>query len=91
MATCRIPFLPQHGNHELEPQYTSATTAGTNNGLQFQSYLARNPTPHAQSGSTNPLYYSVDVGPAHMIYLTNYDDFSVGSPQYTWLQSDLAK
>ncbi len=85
-----MPFLPQHGNHEIEAQYLGVDVAGLNNGLQFQSYVARNPTPHNQSGSSNPLYYSVNVGPAHMIYLTSYDDFSVTSPQYQWLVNDLA-
>ena len=42
------------------------------------------------SGSDNPLWYSSNVGPAHMIYLSNYADFSVGSDQYNWLVSDLA-
>lgn len=59
--------------------------------MQFQSYIARNPVPAAQSGSNNPLYYSVNVGPAHMIYLTSYDNFTAGSDQYKWLVSDLAK
>ncbi len=87
---CSVPFLPQHGNHEIEAQYLGVDVAGLDNGLQFQSYVARNPTPHNQSGSSNPLYYSVNVGPAHMIYLTSYDDFSVTSLQYQWLVNDLA-
>ena len=66
-----------------------APTAALPQGSQFQSYLHRNPIPYNQSGSTNPLYYSVDLGPAHIIYLTNYDDFAVGSPQYDWLVNDL--
>ena len=44
-----------------------------------------------QSGSDNPLWYSTNLGPAHMVYLSNYADFSVGSPQYDWLVSDLAR
>ena len=59
--------------------------------MQFQSYVNRNPVPHTQSGSDSPLWYSVDVGPAHMIYLSNYDSFVEGSDQYSWLVSDLAK
>ena len=44
-----------------------------------------------QSGSDSPLWYSVNLGPAHMVYLSNYADFSVGSPQYEWLVNDLAR
>ena len=66
-------------------------STGVSGGIQFQSYINRNPVPHTQSGSDSPLWYSVDVGPAHMIYLTNYDSFTEGSDQYTWLANDLAK
>ncbi|KAL3151075.1 hypothetical protein ABBQ38_012945 [Trebouxia sp. C0009 RCD-2024] len=66
-------------------------TNGVANGTQFQSYIARNPTNIAanRSGSNSPLWYSVNAGPAHMIYLSNYDDFAVGSDQYNWLVEDV--
>ena len=90
---CRIPLLPNHGNHELEPQYLATYGTGLANGTQFQSYVARNPTSiNANvSGSDSPLWYSANVGPAHMIYLSNYADFYVGSDQYNWLVADLAR
>ena len=88
---CRVPFLPQHGNHKLEPQYMGNYSTGINGGRQFELYISRNPVPHTQSGSDSPLWYSVDVGPAHMIYLTNYDTFTEGSDQCTWLVNDLDK
>jgi hypothetical protein len=37
--------------------------------LTFQSYMNRVRTPYEQSFSTNPLYYSLDVGPIHIIML----------------------
>ena len=88
-------LIPTHGNHELEPQGNATYRAGLAplpshpEGSQFQSYLKRNPIPYNQSGSTSPLYYSVDLGPAYIVHLSNYDDFAVGSPQYNWLLSDL--
>lgn len=87
-----IPLLPQHGNHELEPQYSSNYGVGLDGGHQFQSYVARNPvaTLAGASGSDRPLWYSVDVGPAHMVYLSNYAEFEVGSDQYEWLRKDLS-
>ena len=89
---CSIPLLPQHGNHELEPQYSSNYGVGLDGGHQFQSYVARNPvaTLAGASGSDRPLWYSVDVGPAHMVYLSNYAEFEVGSDQYEWLRKDLS-
>lgn len=93
VCACRIPLLPNHGNHELEPQFGSTYKAGIANNTQFQSYLARNPTGvnADRSGSSSPLWYSANVGPVHMIYLSNYEDFSVGSDQYDWLVEDLER
>ncbi|DBA96972.1 TPA: hypothetical protein ACH3X1_001296 [Trebouxia sp. C0004] len=87
-----IPLLPNHGNHELEPQFLATYASGLANGTQFQSYVSRNPTNIVAnaSGSASPLWYSANVGPAHMIYLSNYADFAVGSDQYNWLVKDLA-
>ena len=84
LVLCSIPLIPNHGNHELEPQYNATYGVGLYNNTQFQSYVARNPTNVLAnaSGSDNPLWYSVNVGPAHMIYLSNYANFSQGSNQY---------
>ena len=89
---CSIPLMPQHGNHELEPQYSGNYGVGLDGGRQFQSYVARNPVAAlaTASGSSSPLWYSVDVGPAHMVYLSNYAEFGVGSDQYEWLRKDLS-
>ena len=39
---------------------------------------------------TAPHYGSFDYGPAHFTYVDQYVDYSPGSPQYTWIVSDLA-
>lgn len=87
-----IPLIPNHGNHELEPQFNATYGVGLANNTQFQSYISRNPVSVLAnaSGSDSPLWYSVNVGPAHMIYLSNYANFAVGSDQYNWLMTDLA-
>lgn len=87
-----IPLIPNHGNHELEPQFNATYGVGLNGSHQFQSYIARNPVSILAnaSGSDSPLWYSVNMGPAHMVYLSNYADFHVGSDQYNWLVNDLA-
>lgn len=43
----------------------------------------------AANGSAN-LYYSYDHGPVHWISLCSELDLSMGSPQWVWLQTDLA-
>jgi hypothetical protein len=36
------------------------------------------------------VWYSFNVAAAHWVTLSNYHDFSSGSPQNTWLKADLA-
>ncbi|KAK9861505.1 hypothetical protein WJX84_007459 [Apatococcus fuscideae] len=75
-------FLGIEGNHEQEPNI---------NGVQFQSYLARYQAPGVESGSNTTLYYSFDMGPAHVVMLGSYVDYGKNSSQYQWLVNDLAK
>jgi hypothetical protein len=46
--------------------------------------------PNASNAADRELYYSFDYGNAHFIMLSNYRSVTPGSPQYLWLQSDLA-
>jgi hypothetical protein len=99
----QVPGLINHGNHEIEPQYNTSYGCGLNGcGLanaqgipntQFQSYFSRFPVALAAQQSAAPapgFYYSQNIGPAHVVSLSNYADFSQGSAQYKWLQQDLA-
>ena len=45
--------------------------------------------PAPASGPENT-WYSVEVGGVHWVTLSNYHPFTAGSPQYKWLQADLA-
>ena len=47
-------------------------------------------TPYQASGSPSYFFYSVDVGPSHNIFLSNYVDYTAGSQQWIWLKDDLA-
>jgi hypothetical protein len=38
---------------------------------------------------TNNTFYSIDIGPAHIIFLNNYVPYSNTSVMYKWLQDDL--
>ena len=68
------------GNHEV------------GSGEQWVHYEKRWPNPSKSSGSTSPLYWSVDVGPAHVVALNSYDNFVNGGDAImrTWLEADLA-
>ncbi|KAK9826440.1 hypothetical protein WJX81_005915 [Elliptochloris bilobata] len=68
------------GNHEEEQQA---------DGSAFRSVRARWPTPHAASGSDSPFFYSIETGPVHSIFLSNYHDYTNGSDQARWLARDL--
>ena len=77
----RVPTLATGGNHEV------------GSGEQWVHFEARWPTPHASSGSTSPLYWSVDAGPAHVVALNSYDNFLEDGDrlQRAWLAKDLAR
>jgi hypothetical protein len=53
-------------------------------GLLFSKYF---PYPFYNSGD---YYWSFDYGPAHITILDQYTNYTEGSPQYQWLESDLS-
>ena len=54
--------------------------------------MHRWPTPYREARSTSPLYWSVDVGPAHVVALNSYDNFVNHGDrlQRSWLEQDLS-
>jgi hypothetical protein len=74
----RVPVLTVGGNHEI--------AAGEN----WQQYNLRYPMPFRQSGSLSNLWWSREVGPAHVIGLCSYCACHKGSLQQRWLRRDLA-
>eukprot|EP00633_Aureoumbra_lagunensis_P000577 CAMPEP_0197296760 /NCGR_PEP_ID=MMETSP0890-20130614/39223_1 /TAXON_ID=44058 ORGANISM="Aureoumbra lagunensis, Strain CCMP1510" /NCGR_SAMPLE_ID=MMETSP0890 /ASSEMBLY_ACC=CAM_ASM_000533 /LENGTH=463 /DNA_ID=CAMNT_0042773489 /DNA_START=51 /DNA_END=1442 /DNA_ORIENTATION=- len=73
------PILHVGGNHEL---------GSSENWIH---YLERWPTPNIGQ-APSPLFWSVDIGPLHLIGLNSYDNFVQGGDriQRAWLLSDLA-
>lgn len=45
--------------------------------------------PSNSSGSSQYFFHSADIGPAHVINLSPYVDYTSGSPQWQWLSQDL--
>ena len=44
----------------------------------------------APASGVDTTWYSLDIAGVHWITLSNYHDFTSGSPQYNWLKADLA-
>lgn len=70
------------GNHEIEK--------GMENWIHFTN---RYPSMHLKRDSRSPsdLFYSFDVGMAHVIMLCSYCPTEPGSAQYDWLAYDLSR
>lgn len=75
-----VPVMVTGGNHEIG--------ASEN----WQHFTQRWSTPYASSFSTSPLYWSIDIGPVHVIALNSYDNFVQNGDrlQREWLMDDLA-
>eukprot|EP00669_Euglena_mutabilis_P012977 TRINITY_DN7700_c0_g1_i1.p2 TRINITY_DN7700_c0_g1~~TRINITY_DN7700_c0_g1_i1.p2 ORF type:complete len:194 (+),score=40.55 TRINITY_DN7700_c0_g1_i1:456-1037(+) len=71
------PVLIAPGNHEMA------------SGEAFVNLNARWPMPAASSGSPDNTYWSVDYGPAHVIALNSFANYTAGSLQDQWLRADL--
>ena len=56
----------------------------------YEAYAARYASMPSKGSPDGPLYYSYEVGPAHVIVLASFFTFTQGSPQYAFLQKDLA-
>ncbi len=69
-----MPWMMVPGNHENEPGYG------------FEAYEVRFEYP-SSSGSDH--WHSFDYGPIHFVGFSTEHDYSVGSEQYQWLESDL--
>jgi len=80
LASAR-PLMVSPGNHEEEVDKEHNF---------FQAFQARFFMPSESSNSTGGnLWYSFNVGPAHIVTLCSYSDWTPGSPQYEWLVADL--
>ncbi|KAJ9468871.1 Purple acid phosphatase 18 [Diplonema papillatum] len=78
--TARMPLMTGAGNHEMENSPPPVI------GVEFLEYNSRM---KAADGGNAPFWYSMSVGPVHMITLNSYMNYSVDSPQYKWLVNDL--
>ncbi|XP_027177257.1 bifunctional purple acid phosphatase 26 [Coffea eugenioides] len=79
------PWIWCAGNHEIEYMpYMGEVTP-------FKSYLHRYPTPYPASKSSDPLWYAIRRGSAHVIVLSSYSPFVKYTPQWRWLAEELER
>ncbi|CAL0310134.1 unnamed protein product [Lupinus luteus] len=79
------PWIWVTGNHELDLDPSIGEI------VPFKPFIHRYPVPHKESGSTEPFWYSIKRASAHIIVLSSYSAYGKYTPQYQWLQAELAK
>ncbi|CAO2822603.1 unnamed protein product [Amaranthus hypochondriacus] len=84
-STAYQPWFWTPGNHDID-YFPQLGLIG-----DFMQFRTRYPTPYKASASTNPLYYAIRRGPAHIIALSSYTGFIKYTPQYKWLEAELKK
>jgi len=70
-----IPWVTAVGNHENEP------------GVGFIPYEHRFDSDEIIE--SEGFWYSRNIPGAHLVFMSTEHDYTLGSPQFTWLQSDL--
>ncbi|XP_010530813.1 PREDICTED: purple acid phosphatase 10 [Tarenaya hassleriana] len=84
-STAYQPWIWTVGNHELDFAPEIGETR------PFKPFSHRYRTPYRSSGSTEPFWYSIKRGPAHIIVLASYSAYGKYTPQYKWLEEELPK
>ncbi|KAM0830835.1 hypothetical protein ACQ4PT_065951 [Festuca glaucescens] len=79
------PWIWSTGNHEIDYAPEIGET------VPFKPFTNRYLTPHRASNSTEPFWYSVKMASAHVIMLSSYSSYGKYTPQWTWLQDELAR
>merc|ERR1719174_843738 len=98
----RIPWMTSIGNHEVGWSGSDSVFNGTLNtamdsggecGVAFMKRFpfSMQPLPANTHLSNASPWYSFNVGHTHFTMLSSEHDFTIGSPQWQWMVSDLAK
>lgn len=82
------PWMTTVGNHEDVPGVITNASGSFN--ATFAAYQARFRMPGPETGGNSNLWFSYNYGNVHYSSISSEADFSVGSPMWTWLKTDLA-
>jgi hypothetical protein len=83
-----VPYLTTVGNHESD-WYNSASLFSNGDSGGECGVLTTTLLPMPAPATTNQPWWSYDVGLIHFVGMSTEHDFSVGSAQNLWLESDL--
>lgn len=83
------PFMLTVGNHEHVPGNIT-NSAGETYPSDYAAFQARYDMPGAASGGNGSLWFSWNQGPVHFVSTDSEIPFDVGTPQYEWINNDLA-
>ncbi|KAL7598416.1 hypothetical protein Lser_V15G24833 [Lactuca serriola] len=84
-STAFQPWIWTAGNHELDYEPSIGETK------PFKPFLHRYRVPFKESGSTEPLWYSIKRASAYIIVLSSYSAYGMYTPQYQWLLEEFPK
>ncbi|KAH6818379.1 purple acid phosphatase 6 [Perilla frutescens var. frutescens] len=84
-STAYQPWIWAPGNHELDyaPEIEEY--------IPFKPYMHRYHVPFKAFKSTSPLWYSIKRASTYIIVLSSYSAYGKYTPQYKWLEQELAK
>lgn len=85
------PFLTAVGNHEHVPGNFTPAPGAPPVASAFAAYSARYRMPSdAPSGGSDGFWWSVEMGPAHLTFMSTEHAFSPTSAQHAWAAADFA-
>lgn len=82
-------YLTTVGNHESDWPNTATTFSGRDSGGEC-GVLATRLLPMPSPAVKDEPWWSYDVGLIHMVGMSTEHDFTIGSPQYKFIEADLA-
>lgn len=85
------PLLTSTGNHERPGGNFTPSPGTPPQPLDFAAYTARYRMPFDGPGGGSAHWWSTELGPLHYASISSEHAFAPGSPQYAWLESDLAR
>ncbi|KAE8648459.1 nucleotide pyrophosphatase/phosphodiesterase-like [Cucumis sativus] len=84
----RLPYMTAIGNHERDylksGSVYSLTDSGGECGVPYETYFQM-----PNYGKDKP-WYSIEMASIHFTIISTEHNFSINSPQYEWMKSDMA-
>lgn len=85
----RALFLSTVGNHESDWPGTASLDIGDASGGEC-GVLSSSMLPMPSPATMNQPWWSYDIGIIHFLGMSTEHNYTIGSPQYLWLEQDLA-